>query len=469
MKHKVKSILFSLLMLLFVFLVIYLFLALYYKERFFLNTWINGVYCTGKTVEQVNQELMTVGTAPVIKVIGNDGEGFVLDLAEMGYEADYSSVLEQYIDEQNLFLWIENACLHKKHEIVPEHSYDTKKLRESFQSSGYMKEQRKYSNVYEIRYCPSKGYFLVDGLTKCIDVDTAFEKLCQTIQEGNVELNLGLAGCYYEIELTAEQRETKELWDTINEFCHCSLLYDLEGTIVPMDVAVMSRFIKSVDGIPVLDNQGKLVLDEKEVIAFVETLAQTYDSRGKERQFQSTRGEVITVKGGTYGSVMNQEEEVKFLMENLLSSQYHGDKVILHEPSYISKIWGDGENDIGNTYIEVDMTEQKLYFYKDGIMKLETYVVTGNLKTKHGTPQGVNYVYIKQKNRILRGPGYASPVKYWMPVVGDVGIHDASWRRKFGGSIYKTNGSHGCINVPSTVMPELYEMAELGTPVVMFY
>ena len=52
---------------------------------------------------------------------------------------------------------------------------------------------------------------------------------------------------------------------------------------------------------------------------------------------------------------------------------------------------------------------------------------------------------------------------------GGIGIHDADWRDEFGGEIYKTNGSHGCINVPSEVMPELYDMVELGTPVIMFY
>lgn len=81
----------------------------------------------------------------------------------------------------------------------------------------------------------------------------------------------------------------------------------------------------------------------------------------------------------------------------------------------------------------------------------------------------VCYVYEKQKNRVLRGPGYASPVKYWMPIKGGIGIHDARWRSEFGGDIYKTSGSHGCINTPEEEMARLYECAEVGTPVVLFY
>ena len=86
-----------------------------------------------------------------------------------------------------------------------------------------------------------------------------------------------------------------------------------------------------------------------------------------------------------------------------------------------------------------------------------------------GTPAGVNYVNNKQRNRVLRGEGYASPVKYWVPVKGAIGIHDANWRSEFGGEIYKTNGSHGCINTPTEIMSQLYDAVEIGTPVIMFY
>ena len=119
--------------------------------------------------------------------------------------------------------------------------------------------------------------------------------------------------------------------------------------------------------------------------------------------------------------------------------------------------------------ISVDMTQQKMYYYEKGELRLETDVVTGNMRRRMGTPEGVNFVYNKQKDRVLRGPGYASPVKFWVPVKGSIGIHDASWRKEFGGDIYQTAGSHGCINTPKDKMEELYDMVQIGTPVVMFY
>ena len=106
---------------------------------------------------------------------------------------------------------------------------------------------------------------------------------------------------------------------------------------------------------------------------------------------------------------------------------------------------------------------------RNGKVEIETPIVTGNMMRRRATPEGVYYVYAKQKNRILRGPGYASHVNYWMPVKGGVGIHDALWRDEFGGEIYKKDGSHGCINLPLEAAEKLYGMIEVGVPVVMYY
>lgn len=104
-------------------------------------------------------------------------------------------------------------------------------------------------------------------------------------------------------------------------------------------------------------------------------------------------------------------------------------KAEIHTPVYCPDGQkGRGLDDIGDTYIEVDMTEQKLYYYEEGKLLIDTPVVTGNTSLRRGTPCGTNYVYAKQKNRTLRGADYESFVRYWIPVKGAIGIHDASWR-----------------------------------------
>lgn len=119
------------------------------------------------------------------------------------------------------------------------------------------------------------------------------------------------------------------------------------------------------------------------------------------------------------------------------------------------------------TYVYISIANQELVYFVNGVITIQTPVVTGNVSRNHDTPTGTFKVNAKQTNRILKGPGYRSHVNYWMPVYKGVGIHDASWRSSFGGEIYKTSGSHGCINVPTDVMPTIYNSVPKGTPVII--
>ena len=69
---------------------------------------------------------------------------------------------------------------------------------------------------------------------------------------------------------------------------------------------------------------------------------------------------------------------------------------------------------------------------------------------------------------VLNGPGYSSYVEYWMAFNGNIGLHDANWRNEFGGSIYRSNGSHGCVNLPTEAAKLIYETVSYGYPVVCY-
>ncbi len=331
-----------------------------------------------------------------------------------------------------------------------------------------MQEEKQKESVFEIRLT-EEGYILYNGLQNRLDTEKAFLLLKQKLVSGEDSLQLSEEDCYYETSLSKAQEQTKRLWEKIEHFQQCKLVYDMGEEKIPLDAKIVSRFLSAENGIPVVDKADELVIDREQVQIFVDELSDEFDTYGKERSFESTRGDTILIKGGTYGTKLDRKKELAYLLEALsLQESYTGEEN-LHIPAYEQEGMVRGKDDIGDTYIEVDMMEQKMYYYQEGELALETEIVTGNTGRKMGTPEGVNYVYNKQRNRTLRGEGYASFVKYWMPVKGSIGIHDASWRKEFGGEIYKRNGSHGCINTPSVKMAELYDMVEIGTPVIMFY
>ena len=445
----------------------YIGLAIYYHNAFAYGTWINNVYCTGRSIEEVNADLVQDFTYDGLTVVDKDGNSCQIAAEEIDYRFDFIKALEIYQKQQNPWTWIESLYHGDSRELHPVVSYDSEALARILDGIPFLAAEREESDA-ERRIAiirTNHGYELLNERTEVLDIDEARDVIVNAIEQSADEVSLQDAGCYHDLELTAPMRETLALWEKVEEFQQCGIVYVMGDEQVPVDASVVCDWIElTEDGSFATDENGALKLREGAVEEFVNTLADQYDTVGAERQFRATRGDIVTVEGGTYGNRIDREAEIAYLTDAFLQG-----KEELHEPIYSQKAFAQGHNDIGGTYIEVDMGEQMLYYYADGVQRLSTPVVTGNTSRRMGTPSGVNYVYLKQKNRILRGPGYASHVDFWMPVKGNIGIHDAAWRAKFGGTIYQTNGSHGCINTPGDVMAKLYDSVEVGTPVVMFY
>lgn len=442
-------------------------LGFYYQNNFPVNTWINGVYCTGKTIDEVNAEL--IGQTVVSDVVLLDAEGrkWTLEPEVIGLRPDYREALQAYLTQHASFLWMSNLYHPVSAGVEVKYVCDAAKLEEQVESLEFVRRDGELPEGCLVEYREQEGYCFRDGNRMRLDCGHMLEYIGECFLEGKLQIDLREGCCYRDLEDSPRDREQRELWEQVKEFLTKDITYDMGAEQLKLTPEILSAFLKTDEaGTPVLEN-GILVPDEENVGRWVEQLAKSYDTCGTVREFQSTRGDIVGVKYGTYGTRLDKEAERTYLLHML--QQGAGGEAQVHVPVYEKEGYVRGQDDIGGTYIEVDMTNQHMYYYVDGELALDTDVVTGNTGKRMGTPEGINYVYAKQRNRILRGDDYETPVKYWMPVKGGVGIHDADWRRKFGGEIYKKNGSHGCVNTPPDVMAKLYDMVEIGTPVVMFY
>lgn len=119
-------------------------------------------------------------------------------------------------------------------------------------------------------------------------------------------------------------------------------------------------------------------------------------------------------------------------------------------------------------YIEVNIDKQEISMYLKGKLLVKGPVVTGNVDAGRDTPTGEFSILEKDYDVVLVGPGYASHVTYWMQIYGGIGIHDADeWRDEYGGDIYLSDGSHGCINVPLDIVEIIYKNAYVGMDVIV--
>ena len=208
-------------------------------------------------------------------------------------------------------------------------------------------------------------------------------------------------------------------------------------------------------------SDGKLSVDSAALDTLISGWAETYQEFDTPYLFSSYKGGVVPIDFlpcdydiDTAALRKALEQQLLSLTSGAISAPYFCyDKN--GEPFAIAK-----------TYVEVDIENQHLAYYQDGELLVHTDVVTGKL-SGYRTPTGLYSSYDKQVNRWLVGEDYCVFVKYWVRISGPYGLHDASWRTKFGGDYYKYGGSHGCVNIPEEAMAVIYENITDGTPVLV--
>ena len=212
-----------------------------------------------------------------------------------------------------------------------------------------------------------------------------------------------------------------------------------------------------------VDDKFNVTFNLEKVRSYIDSIARIYNTFGKTRDFVNHDGKIIEVSGGDYGWLMDRAAETTRLIELIQAG-----KNVQVEPTYSQTARSRNTNDIGNSYIEIDLTLQHVWVYKDGKLVADTNCVTGNSSRGFDTPTGIYQITYKERNATLKGENYSSDVNYWMPFYYNVGLHDAPWRNSFGGSIYKRSGSHGCVNLPPKIAEIVFANIEKGTPVVCY-
>lgn len=124
----------------------------------------------------------------------------------------------------------------------------------------------------------------------------------------------------------------------------------------------------------------------------------------------------------------------------------------------------------------VSISKQHLWACSGTTEVKESPVTTGMTVIRNGvndnTPTGTYTIQAKYRDLHLRGTdangSWDDPVQYWMPFdqAEGIGFHDASWQTfPFGSSEYHTDGSHGCVHLPTNFIAWLYNWAPIGTQV----
>ncbi len=466
MRKKTRVLLILVLVLLLCTAGAYFAIGVHYSTHFFRQTSINGVDVSECTAAEAQERIAREADAYRLVLTGRNLAGGEADQETIqGSSFDYHFVfdgeVEALLAEQSPYLWLPVYFAGERRlSVDTAAAYDEEKLDAAVASLKCMQTNQMVApeNAYLARLEDGSYEIVPETMGTRLDPDRTEEAVRTAVDDARKSLNLETADCYAEAEVTARDPALIKERDLRNHYASMVINYYMSGdVVVTLNSSTFMEWF-SFDGEDTVD------FDYASVQAWVNELADTYDTIGTREPFETSHQLTVEVEAVTYGWQMDREAETEALYHLLLSGETEG-----RSPVWLESAYTRGQNDVGDTYVEVDYTNQHMWYYKEGKLLVETPVVTGNVSAGNGSPEGMYSIFMKERNATLEGEGYQTPVNYWMPFFGNVGIHDAdSWRSSYGGTIYQSGGSHGCINTPTAQAAAIYEEIEVGTPVICY-
>ena len=458
-----KTLLCSLLISFALLLLVYLGFVIYFSNHFFFNTKINGIDASKMNVEETEQLLADEINNYSITITGRNNLTDSISADEIQLTYVSNSMLTNHLTEQNSFLWFISVFQPTDLELNGCSSYNEDAFEEKLSSlTFFQKEHKEAPKNAKIQYLDEQGYCIVNEQQGSTVLKKELkEKLSAAILHGETEFSLEREGCYKKPTITSESPELLELFDKVTKYSQAEITYKFGKKTEVVDHSVIKKWLK-------INNKKLTVKFKKEAVrSYVDYIGSTYNTYGKTRTFKASTGNKVSVSGGDYGWLLNREKETTDLIKLVKKG-----KITTRKPAYTQKAVSYGSKDWGKTYVEINLTAQHLWFYKNGKLVIQSDFVSGNVSKGHSTPQGAYCILYKERDAILgarSNADYRTPVDFWMPFNGGIGMHDATWRSRFGGTIYKNSGSHGCINLPYSVAQTIFNNISTGDPVICYY
>jgi len=432
-------------------------MTIYFINHFYFGSAINCINVSGKSVEEVNVQMASELQKYALNIKERGGKSELIRAGEVGLKYNSDGQFKELKDTQSPNKWISSFFNTDASKMIEGVKYDKQLLKERVDTLSCFESR----NIIEPKNPSFKyidnNYVIVDEVEgNKVNKNILYDHVSDAILNEQTTIDLESINCYVKPQYTTTSQTIIDTKNILNKYVFSKITYNFGEHSEILDGSTINRWLT-------VDQNFKVTLNESEVKNYIDLLFTNYNTIGKIRNFVSSSGKTIKIGGGDYGWSINKAKEAQALFTAIKEGQ-----TISKDPAYIQTAMSHGINDIGNTYVEINLTNQHLWFYKNGDLIAQGDIVTGNSSANHTTPGGIYKLKYKQRNAVLIGPDYASPVSFWMPFNGGIGIHDANWRSVFGGKIYKTAGSHGCINSPYYLAKAIFDNIEAGIPVVCY-
>lgn len=427
---------------------------------FYSNTKINGINVSGKKITEAEKLIVDdMNTYTLDVKFSNCTE--TVKVGDGGLSLSLAESVKDIKKKQKPYLWFMHFGKTYEYDVKFIASFNDSEMGEFLMSYDAMKkENMTKSKNASVDISSGVAQIVSDETGTELDTESVCDVVEKALTNCDDSVDIAEAGCYVEADIKSDSPSIVNGYSAAEDFLSIDAVYDFAGykvSIPKEELAAMAY----------LDESGNLKISKEKVYEYAAKFAARYTTAGTERKFKTHSGDIIGIYGQYYGWIIDEEKEAEELYELICKKQS-----FTKEPACEKTGYAMGEmNDIGNTYIEIDLTNQHLYYYVDGKLVLDNDIVSGWLynPNNYKTPGGLFAMDNKAYKVDLVGENYRTPVNYWMGFNGGIGIHDATWRSRFGGDIYKYDGSHGCINLPLSFAAQVYEIADPGMPVLCYW
>lgn len=422
----------------------YLFGVLLFIGHFPFNTTVNGESAVYKTPAEVSLDLMHKTEYGMFQFELPDGSKEYATFAQLGiYNAGEAEIAQTKV---NPFLWPLSLFTAKNYPIEQHMTLNADMLLRGMKQLDFVVNGTiPPTDAYVSRAKDGSFAIIGDTIGTKVNLDALSLAVQKAVSSGTMKVNLLDEDCYQHADVRAEDGSILVFGKAADSFNTMQISLDFGAgenwTISEKDLESFT-YVK----------QNHVYVSEDKVRSYVADLAEEYDTYGTQRVFHTSTGkDVMTSSIGTgpcdfEGWQMDQENMVYLLMK-VLSGGKHASLTV---PWLHRGVTHGPENDIGDTYLEISIDDQHMWLVEDGQVVKDTSIVTGIPSDPlRATPTGLWKTTDLYREHTMTGTYGALFCHYFIRVTLDgIGVHDASWRSDFGGDIYLTNGSHGCINTP---------------------
>ncbi|MCQ2508813.1 MAG: L,D-transpeptidase/peptidoglycan binding protein [Dorea sp.] len=456
----------------------YVYFVQYYTEHFYEGTVINGIDCSDLTEDEAASLLQNEINAYSIKVRERYGAKDTIDAEQIGMTYENDGSLKDLYTMQQPLLWAIKAYGDKTYEVPSGFVYDEKALRDCFDN---FKQVSNFVPVKDAEMVQNEdgSYRIVKEVKGTqMDQEAAYAALVEAIKKQEAEIDLeefylNPSVCSDDPELVEEV----EKQNLIFSLTRANIRVQFDDNEMVIDEETLRSWI-------VQDKTEKYKVDETFVRDFVQNLYDTYNVGHEGELFKTVTGKVVTLKSfEERGWDIDVDKSTERYM-NAIREGYQG---ILGP---VMTRLDDNGNETVSMYVEISIDDQMMWLIKDGEILVETPIVSGGADASvstsmdyimydfngRSTPSnGIWLIKKKESPHYMKGPmlsngqyEYTLDVTYWLPFNDQVGIHDNYQRVDFGGNIYQTSGSHGCINTPFDAVETIYNTVDVGTFVIVY-